>query len=119
MPPPPLPASVKASSQLRLAKAANMFLPGAGLFLLGRRVQGAVLAGLFLAAFLAVLVLFLVGYANYFSAAVGDDLFKPGRLEEIGTGFHQAWLVAIAGVGAVIWAIAAILFSREKKRLGL
>ena len=45
--------------KLRMATAINVFLPGAGLFYLGRRKQGGVLAGVFLLAFIAVLAIFL------------------------------------------------------------
>ena len=56
--PPPLPSP----KNLRMATALNVFLPGAGLLYLGERRAGSVLAGLFLACFLAVMGIFLVGY---------------------------------------------------------
>jgi hypothetical protein len=55
--PPPLPAT----KNLRLAAALNMFLPGAGLFYLGRRVAGSILAIVFLGFFVTLLVIFLAG----------------------------------------------------------
>jgi hypothetical protein len=103
--------------KLRLATAANIFLPGAGLFVLGHRRSGGVLAGLFLICFLAVFFLFLIGYVNYLSASMDPDVLKDGKLEEIGRGFHANWLLAIAVMGGIIYAIASVLFSRAKRVL--
>jgi len=110
--PPPLPGQ----PNLRVAKAANVFLPGAGLYLLGHRRSGGILAGLFLLCFLAVLALFVVGYSNYLSAAFDPDLLKPGKLEQIGEGFHQGWLLSLAAIGGVIYATATVLFNRARRR---
>jgi hypothetical protein len=103
-------------SRVVLATAMNWILPGAGLFLLRRRLAGAVIATLFLACFFAVVVVFVGGYANYFSKAMSDDLLKGRTLEEIGEGFHRGRLLAFAGAGAVVYAVGAILFSRAKRQ---
>ena len=118
MTPPPLPGQENPGDlqKLRLATAANVFCPGAGLFLIGHRKLGAVLAGLFLLCFSAVLILFLFGYANYLSSALDPDILKDNKLEEIGQGFHKGWLLTLAGIGAVIYAISTIQFSRLKKK---
>ena len=113
MTPPPLPVQFD-PQKLRIAAAANVFLPGAGLFMLGHRKPGAAYAVLFLLSFVGVLVLFLVGYANYLSAAMDPDILKGNRLESIGEGFHKGWLLALAGAGTVIYVAATIQFKRVK-----
>lgn len=117
--PPPLPG-VETSVQgkhLKFAAALNWFLPGAGLFYLGRKVTGAVLAGTFLLSFLSVLVVFLVGYARYLSLAMSDDLLQGDKLEQAGTAFHQPWLIALAIVGGVIYLVSSILFAQAKRQV--
>lgn len=111
--PPPLPHG----KNLRLATALNVFLPGAGLFYLGRRVLGAVQAGLFLVCFLGLMVVFLVGYSRYLSIALGENLLEGTKLEEAGAAFHQRWLIGLAVAGGAVYLWSAILFSMEKHRL--
>ena len=112
-PPPPLPSA----KNLRLAAALNMFLPGAGLFYLGRRLAGAVLAVLFLGSFTALLTTFLVGYARYLSLAMSDNLMQGDNLEQAAQSFHQDWLIGLAIAGGVIYLVSSILFSVEKRKL--
>jgi hypothetical protein len=116
MTPPPLPGQLD-QHKLRLATAANVFLPGTGLYMLGHRKAGAAYAALFLLCFLGVLVLFLVGYANYLSAAMDQDILKGNKLESIGEGFHKPWLLTLASLGGVIYLIATIQFKRIKNRI--
>jgi hypothetical protein len=111
--PPPLPAKVN----LRLATALNVFLPGAGLFLLGRRRGGAALAGAFLICLLAVLVLFFVGYARYWSIALSENLMTGNKLEEAGAAFHHRWLIGLAVAGGIVHAVATVWFTRVKRGL--
>ena len=111
--PPPLPHG----KNLRLATALNVFLPGAGLFYLGRRVSGSVLAGLFLACFLALMVTFLVGYSRYLSIALGENLLEGNKLEEAGAAFHQNWLIGLSVAGGSVYLWSAILFSMAKHEL--
>ena len=111
--PPPLPHG----KNLRLATALNVFLPGAGLFYLGRRVSGVVLAGLFLVCFLGLMVVFLVGYSRYLSIALGENLLEGNKLEEAGAAFHQNWLIGFAVAGGAVYLWSSILFSMEKQRL--
>ena len=110
--PPPLPLQ----KSLRLASALNVFLPGAGLMYLGRRVLGAVLAGAFLCCFLAVMTIFLVGYSRYLSIAMGENLMQGNQLEEAGASFHQNWIVGLALTGGIIYLCSAILFAHAKRR---
>jgi hypothetical protein len=114
--PPPLPGQFD-EQKLRAATAANIFLPGTGLFILGHRKTGAAFAVLFLLCFLSVLIVFLVGYANYLSAAMDADILKNDRLESIGEGFHKGWLLTLAGLGGVIYLAAVIQFKRIKNRI--
>ena len=97
--------------------ALNVFLPGAGLFYLGRRAVGCVLAGAFLACFLALLGLFVVGYGRYLSIAMGDDLFEENKLEEAGAALHSNWLLGLATAGIILYGCSTLLFNRAKRRL--
>ncbi len=111
--PPPLPSQ----KNLRLAGALNVFLPGAGLYYLGRRKAGGILAGLFLGCFLAVIGVFLVGYIRYLSVALDPQILEGNKLEEAGAGFHQSWLIALALAGAVIYLVSTVLFSQAKREV--
>ena len=111
--PPPLPA---AGRSLRLAGALNIFLPGAGLFCLGRRRTGATLALAFLVCFLAELGIFVVSYGRYLSLALSDDLLKNDNLERIGDVFPRAWLIGFAGMGMVIYLWSIVLFTAAKRK---
>ena len=110
--PPPLPAT----KNLRLAGALNVFLPGAGLFYLGQRTVGLILAGAFLGCFLVIAGLFLAGYVRYLSIAMSENLMEGNRLEEAGAAFHQHWLVGLAIAGGIIYLWSSILFTRAKRR---
>jgi len=111
--PPPLPSH----KNLRLAGALNVFLPGAGLFYLGRRKAGGILAGLFLGCFIGVAGLFIAGYVRYLSIALDPHLLEGNKLEEAGAAFHQSWLIAFAVAGAVIYLCSTVLFSQAKREL--
>jgi len=111
--PPPLPAPAPRKN-LRLAGALNLFLPGAGLVYLGRWRSGTLLAGAFLACFLALITVFVVGYSRYLSVAMSDDLMRGDNLERAGDAFHQPWLIALAVAGGVLYLISSILFTMAK-----
>ena len=111
--PPPLPSKIN----FRLAAALNVFLPGAGLFYLGRRVVGAALACVFLGCFLALAVIFLVGYSRYLSIAMSENLMEGNKLEEAGAAFHQSWLIGLAIAGGAIYAASSVLFTIAKNRM--
>jgi len=110
--PPPLP-----QKNLRLAATLNFFFPGAGLFYLGERTQGAILATAFLICLVSVLSIFLIGYARYLNIALGADIMQEGRLEQIGTVFHPRWLVGLAIAGTVIHLVSMGAFSVVKRKL--
>jgi len=110
--PPPLPRQ----KNLRLASALNVFLPGAGLIYLGRRVLGVVLAGGFLCCFLAVMTIFLIGYSHYLSL-MSENLMQGNKLEEAGASFHQNWIIGVALTGGIIYLVSAILFAQAKRRV--
>jgi hypothetical protein len=111
-----MPAVNPAIVRLRTASAINVFLPGGGLFWLGQRLLGLWLAGTFLACFTAIMIIFLIGYSRYLSIALSENLLEGDNLEQAGAAFHQPWLLSLAGVGLVIYAISAVLFSRAKRR---
>jgi hypothetical protein len=110
--PPPLPAT----KNLRLAAALNLFLPGAGLFYLGRRVAGSILALVFLGFFGTLLIIFLAGYVRYLSIAMSDTLMQGDNLEQAAQSFHQNWLIALAVGGGIVYLVSSILFAVEKRR---
>ena len=112
--PPPLPPQ----KNLRFASALNVLLPGAGLFYLGRRRTGSLLAIAFILCFLALCILFLVGYGNYLSILMSENLLEGNKLEQAGESLHQRWLLGLAIAGLFVYAGSAILFSREKRRFG-
>jgi hypothetical protein len=109
--PPPLPSP----QHLRAASFLNACLPGVGLILLGRRGLGFALAGAFLGCFLAVVTIFLSGYARYLSLAT-DNLMEDNQLEEAGGIFHPNWLVGLALAGGSVYLCSAILFAQAKRR---
>lgn len=111
--PPPLPPA----KNLRLAGALNMFLPGAGLFYLGRRTAGVILAVLFLGFFVTLLTIFLVGYVRYLSIAMSDHLMEGDNLEQVAQSFHQNWLIALAIGGGLVYLVSSLLFSAAKRQL--
>ena len=110
--PPPLPGQ----KNLRLASALNVFLPGAGLFYLGQRWTGALLAAGFLACFAAALSLFLTGYVSYLTVALGGNLLESGKLEEAAAGLHQEWLVVLAIAGGILYLCSSVLFGLARRR---
>ncbi len=87
----------------------NLILPGAGLFYLGQRVLGTLLAAVFLACFLLILSLFLAGYARYFSLSLGGSILEGDRLEQIGNAFHLRWLAGLAVAGVVVFLFSMLL----------
>lgn len=93
-----------------------MFLPGAGLFYLGRRVAGSILAFVFLGFFVTLLVVFLIGYAHYLSIAMSDDLMQGNNLEQAAQSFHQNWLIGLAIGGGIVYLVSSILFTAEKRK---
>ncbi len=97
----------------------NVILPGAGLFYLGQRRAGGIIAGLFLVCFAAALGIFLVGYVNYLSVALDPRILEGNKLEELGAGFNQRWLVGLALVGAILYLVSTVLFMRAKRRLSV
>ena len=73
------------------------------------------MAAAFLGCFLALLVLFLLGYSRYLSVAMSDDLMRGDNLERAGDAFHQPWLIALAVAGGIIYLISSILLSIAKR----
>lgn len=111
--PPPLPAE----KSLRWISALNVFLPGAGLLLLGRWRTGLILAAAFLLCFISLLAIFLAGYARYLQIALGDDILKDGRLEQVSQIFPQGWMIGLAAAGLVIHGVSSVLFAKVKRDL--
>ena len=90
-------------------------LPGAGLFYLGRRIVGGFLVSVFLCCFVAVLGVFLVGYARYLSIAMSGDLMKEGEIEKAAAAFHTDWLIGFGVAGFVVYLCSTLLFWRVKR----
>ena len=93
----------------------NLFLPGAGLYCLGRRKAGAVLAVAFLFCLLAALGVFLAGYFHYLSVVMGADLMRDGQLEQLKDVFHQRWLVGLVLAGLTLHVVSMIGLARARK----
>jgi len=114
MTPPPLPrASVQSTGVAALLNAA---VPGVGLYFLGRRKLGVIIATLFLACFAAVIALFVIYYARYISLATSDDLFQGDKLERHGALFPTAWLIGLAAAGGAIHLVSMMLLRQAKRR---
>ena len=113
--PPPLPKP--AAKGNRFASWLNLVLPGAGLFMIGRRKEGLILAALFLACFFAAMGLFLVSYMRYLNLALSDELMKGDNLENIGGIFPRAWLIGLT-VAAGIIQLVSMGMMRAAKRGG-
>ncbi len=94
----------------------NVMLPGSGLFYLGWRKSGLLLAVGFSICFLGLVGIFVVGYTRYLSIALGDDLMKGNNLEQAGEAFHHQWLIGLAIAGVVLYAISSVLFMVVRKR---
>jgi hypothetical protein len=115
--PPVIPASTSSPKNLRLAGGLNLFLPGAGLFYLGHRRSGIILASSFLFCFVAEVGIFIVCYGRYLSLAMSEDLMKNDNLEKIAVVFPRAWLVGFALGGVVVYLCSMALFSAAKRRM--
>ena len=98
----------------RWAATLNLILPGAGLFYVGRRKAGAILAALFLICLVAALGIFLTGYIHYLNVILGSDLMKEGELEQLADTFHKRWLIALLLAGVTLEIISMIMLSRGK-----
>ncbi|HUK82557.1 MAG TPA: hypothetical protein VLZ12_08010 [Verrucomicrobiae bacterium] len=100
-----------------LAVTLNLLLPGAGLFYLGRRLIGSVLAIAFLGCFVAALTIFLRGYSEYLSVAVSVDLMQSQQLEHLADAFHVPWLVGLLAAGIVIHiaSFVGLAFARRAR----
>src|SRR5206468_1831866 len=100
--------------QQRWATTLNLFLPGAGLYCLGRRKAGAIVAGAFLFCLVSALGIFLAGYAHYLTVVLGTDLMRDGQLEQIKDVFHQRWLVALLLAALALQIVSMIGLARAR-----
>jgi len=106
-------AVVPKSKNLRWAAALNLFLPGAGLFYLGQRKTGAVLAIGFLLCLAAALGIFVMGYIHYLNV-ISSDLMQEGQIEQLKDVFHKRWLVGLAVAGVSVQVISMVAMSRAR-----
>ncbi len=111
--PPPLPRP--AAKGNRFASWLNLVLPGAGLFMMGRRKQGLILAALFLVCFFAAIGLFIVSYMRYLNLALSDDLMKGDNLEHIGGIFPRAWLIGLTVAAGIIQLVSMGMMRAAKR----
>ena len=111
--PPPIPGR----KNIRFARMMNVMLPGSGLFYLGWRKSGLLLAVGFSICFLGLVGIFVVGYTRYLSIALGDDLMKGNNLEQAGEAFHHQWLIGLAIAGVMLYAVSSVLFMVVRKKL--
>jgi len=106
-----------AARNFRLAATLNLFLPGIGLFYLGQRLAGALLAGAFLTCLGASLVIFLTGYVNYLNLALSGQILEGDRLERVSGVFHPRWLVGLLVAGVVIYAVSMAGLVMVRRRI--
>src|SRR2546422_24702 len=115
--PPILPARTPPKQKnMRWASALNLVLPGAGLFYLGRRKLGTVLALAFLVCLAAALGIFLIGYFHYLNVVLGDGLLRDGQLEELSDVFHKRWLVGLLAVAAALQVISICALASARRQ---
>jgi len=112
-----MPPTLPKPKNMRWAATLNLFLPGAGLFYLGRRKLGAILAGTFLISLVAALGIFLVGYIQYLNVVLGSDLMKEGQLEGLSDVFHKRWLVGLLIAGITIQLVSMVALSKARKKV--
>src|SRR6266550_2855894 len=110
-----MPPTLPKPKNLRWAATLNLFLPGAGLFYLGRRKMGAVLALIFLACLVAALAIFLTGYIHYLQVAMSGDLMKNGELEQLQDVFHQGWLLGLLCGGFAVYVASMVALAAARK----
>ena len=101
---------------LRFAATLNLVLPGAGQFYLGQRIFGGLLALAFLACLLAMLVIFMRGYAEYVQTITSADILQSDILERLGSVFHIRWLIGLLIASLVLFAISMIGLAAAAKR---
>ena len=99
--PPPIPGR----KNIRFARMMNVMLPGSGLFYLGWRKSGLLLAVGFSICFLGLVGIFVVGYTRYLSIALGDDLMKGNNLNRPARRFITS--------GSSAWRLPESCFTRS------
>ena len=104
------------TKSFRLAATLNLFLPGSGLFYLGHRLVGALLAVAFLLCLLASLAIFLIGYAQYLTLALDAQILEGDKLEKMSALFRPGWLVGLLIAGVVIYLISLVFLSWARRR---
>ena len=93
----------------------NLIFPGAGLFYLGRRLIGSLLAIAFAACLVVALTIFLRGYSEYLGVSMSGDILQEGNLERLADVFHVRWLIGlvVAAVGIYIASLVGLSFARR------
>ncbi len=109
---PPQPQSGKSRSALGL----NLLFPGAGLIVTGYRQSGYAFAIAFGLCFVAILALFVVGYARYILVATSPDILKGNELEKIGEAFRPAWFLGLLLSGLIIYVASTITLLCTRRR---
>ena len=90
----------------RFALMLNLVLPGAGQFYLGQRLLGSAFALGFLTIFVAMLVVFIVGFKRYWELATGEDLLEGQQLEQMREAMHPVQLLILMGVGILLYVLS-------------
>jgi hypothetical protein len=115
---PPLlaaPSGPRPRSRL-FAQTLNLFLPGAGQIYLGQFVAGSIYALTFLGCFVAMLLIFFRGYADYLRLSTGGDILEGDKLEQLTHAFPTGTLVGLLIVAIVIYFASAMHLSRSHPR---
>lgn len=110
LPPIPQPRS------LRFAATLNLIVPGTGQFYLGQKLVGCLMAIVFIACLVSMLIIFFVGYGEYLSVAQGGDILQGQQLEKLGSVFHTRWQIGLLITAIVIYigSLVGLFASRPR-----
>jgi len=114
--PEPPAASAPRPRSRRFAQTLNLFLPGAGQIYLGQLAAGSLYALTFLGCFVAMLLIFVRGYADYLRLTTSGDILEGNNLEQLTQAFPAGALVGLLIVAIVIYFASAIHLSRSHPR---
>ena len=89
----------------------NLVLPGAGQFYLGQRLLGCAFGLGFLACFVAMVAVFIVGLKRYWELASNGDILESRRLEQMSEAMHPGQLFILLGVGILLYILSLAALS--------
>jgi hypothetical protein len=96
----------------------NLLVPGAGLFYLGHRRAGLLLAFPFLACCGLAVTWLVQGMARYYAVATSDAILQEGALEQLRVSFPVGKFVLVAVAATVLQGVALWWFEVAARRAG-